>query len=494
MNGYNGVFCTTKPAIPYSSSSTASYGSSSTGSWVVGVIVGVAVAVAAMLLAVAYWAVRRHRSQKAVTISRSEDSDKKPVLRMKEEKKKSKWLGAGGRASSPFDWQGIDDSPDHSNIPLTVFGDFSTSLEGPDYQQPQILIPGLTSSSAVQAPGASSAIVTNSQGHGELDIMELKPIRHVSASGYILNNVNNLTTQLKYFDEQLADSLEGPKCLQEFQKLSKARGSATYQAATSETNRNSNRYKNIFPYDDTRVRLSHSGQGDYINASHIAKKIGTTQYWYIATQGPLPSTLVDFWSMVWEQNTRIICMLTNTFEKGMAKSEQYWPSLEGEEHGISYGDVRVVLARSQTYDAYIMRALQLRDLQTGEKRSIWHLHYTAWPDHGVPDDASAFLDYIGKLQIARRHNPLAIKCPVVVHCSAGVGRSGVLILVELTLALLEVGEVPSLPGLLTELREQRAALVQTPDQFHFAYIVARTALLRRAQPQLSSAAQATTSF
>jgi len=345
---------------------------------------------------------------------------------------------SGALKNGEFSWDGIDDSPDFTDadIPLSYNSGISSGEE-------------------------SSTMETKT--------LALHQSSMQSIQGYFETQVSSRTVDGKV------------NCITTFGAVPKGAPGATYNVAIHEKNKPFNRYKDILPYDSTRVHLSTSTKqrNDYINANHVNKTVDGKNFSYIVTQGPLPDTIADFWRMTWENNSRIILMLTNVTEKGQDKCGQYWPLVQGDQGAMTYNDFIVTLENSKTYPGFHLRALVLRDRHTGEKRTIWHLHYNSWPDHGVPDDASNFLEFLTQMQSAKKQIPIAKSSPLVVHCSAGIGRSGVVILVELGLAIALSGEVPNMEALLAELREQRVNMVQTPEQYMFAHLAILAALKRR---------------
>uniref|UniRef100_A0A8C5B7V9 protein-tyrosine-phosphatase n=1 Tax=Gadus morhua TaxID=8049 RepID=A0A8C5B7V9_GADMO len=226
-------------------------------------------------------------------------------------------------------------------------------------------------------------------------------------------------------------------------------------------NMEKNRYKDVLPYDVSRVVLQ--DQEDYINASHITVRVAPPSSGmclrYIAAQGPLPHTCTHFWQCVWEQQTHTIIMLTTLTERGRTKCHQYWPHpAEVKE----YGCLRVSCHSEECTLAYVTRCFTLTHTQRGEERAVTHLQYVAWPDHGVPDDPSDFLQFVNCVRDRRKGQET-----LMVHCSAGIGRTGVLITMETALALLEEGR-PLYPlDVVRALRDQRAMMVQTTCQFQF---------------------------
>ncbi|CAB1334660.1 unnamed protein product [Coregonus sp. 'balchen'] len=224
-------------------------------------------------------------------------------------------------------------------------------------------------------------------------------------------------------------------------------------------NTDKNRYKDVLPYDVSRVVLQ--DQEDYINASHImvVPPGSGVCLRYIAAQGPLPQTCTHFWQSVWEQRTHTIIMLTTLTERGRTKCHQYWPHPP---EVVDYGYLRVSCHSEECNLAYVTRQFTLTHTKLGEERSVTHLQYVAWPDHGVPDDPSDFLLFITSVRERRTGDT-----PLMVHCSAGIGRTGVLITMETALTLLESGR-PVFPlDIIRTLRDQRAMMIQTTCQFRF---------------------------
>lgn len=241
-----------------------------------------------------------------------------------------------------------------------------------------------------------------------------------------------------------------------------------YKVAKYPENRNRNRYRDVSPFDHSRVKLKNS-ENDYINASLVAME--EAQRRYILTQGPLKNTCGHFWLMIWEQKTRAVIMLNRVIEKGVDKCAQYWPT--NEERDMTFRDTRfvVTLLSEDVESYYTIRLLELRNLNTGETREIYHFHYTSWPDFGVPESPASFLDFLFKV---RESGSLgADQGPAVVHCSAGIGRSGTFSLVDTCLVLLDKRkDAPSVDvkKVLLDMRKFRMGLIQTPDQLRFSYL------------------------
>ncbi|KAM3613827.1 uncharacterized protein V6R79_005566 [Siganus canaliculatus] len=241
-----------------------------------------------------------------------------------------------------------------------------------------------------------------------------------------------------------------------------------YKVAKLPVNRNLNRYRDVSPYDHSRVKLENS-ENDYINASLVM--VEEAQRAYILSQGPLRNTCGHFWLMIWEQCSKAVIMLNRVIEKGSEKCAQYWPTKE--ELQMSFTDtgfvVRLLSEEDQSY--YIIRVLELQNTRTGESREIYHFHYTTWPDFGVPESPASFLNFLFKVRESTSLDPEY--GPSVVHCSAGIGRSGTFALVDTCLVLMERRKNPSsvdIQRVLLDMRRYRMGLIQTPDQLRFSYM------------------------
>ncbi|XP_069450713.1 tyrosine-protein phosphatase non-receptor type 13 isoform X1 [Ovis canadensis] len=234
-------------------------------------------------------------------------------------------------------------------------------------------------------------------------------------------------------------------------------------------NRRKNRYKNILPYDATRVPLG--DEGGYINASFIKIPVGREEFVYIACQGPLPTTVGDFWQMIWEQNSTVIAMMTQEVEGEKIKCQRYWPNVLGKSTMVS-NRLRLALVRVQQLKGFVVRAMTLEDIQTGEVRHISHLNFTAWPDHDTPSQPDDLLTFISYMRHVHRSGP------IITHCSAGIGRSGTLICIDVVLGLISQDLEFDISNLVRCMRLQRHGMVQTEDQYIFCYQVILYVLTR----------------
>ncbi|CAI8015245.1 Receptor-type tyrosine-protein phosphatase alpha [Geodia barretti] len=252
----------------------------------------------------------------------------------------------------------------------------------------------------------------------------------------------------------------------EYQQLSSV-PTLSYEVACLPQNINLNRFRNIYPYDDSRVPLKEiPGElgSDYINASFVSGYCGNR---YIAAQAPLNETIDHFWRMVWEYEIEAIVMLTKCVEMTREKSAQYWPESLCET--ITPGDrLSVTLSSSTPYAEYYVRKLLVKHLTESDKSvTVTQFHYTAWPDHGVPDNVMAVIRFICHV---RKLFPAASQDqPLLVHCSAGVGRTGTFITLDMMMQQMKAEATLSVCQCVRNLRTQRMKMVQTPIQYEFIH-------------------------
>ncbi|XP_059157704.1 tyrosine-protein phosphatase non-receptor type 4-like isoform X2 [Physella acuta] len=282
------------------------------------------------------------------------------------------------------------------------------------------------------------------------------PETHQIASS--TSSANTLESSLMLLQE----SLESGAAIAQFEQLYRKKPGLTLNAARLDSNINKNRYRDISPYDQTRVILKSGATGDYINANFVNMEIPGSGIInrYIAAQGPLPNTCNDFWQMVWEQHTSLVVMLTTKVERGRVKCHQYWPQLYETE---DFGAIQITCVKEEETHSFAFREFNLTHVETSEERHIRHMQYIAWPDHGVPDDPSDFLNFVVRV----RHNRDGMVEPTVVHCSAGIGRTGVLITMETAMCLIESSQPVDPLSIVRQMRDQRAMLIQTSSQYKF---------------------------
>ncbi|XP_038616596.1 receptor-type tyrosine-protein phosphatase F isoform X11 [Tachyglossus aculeatus] len=265
----------------------------------------------------------------------------------------------------------------------------------------------------------------------------------------------------------LADNIDrlkandGLKFSQEYESIDPGQ-QFTWENSNLEVNKPKNRYANVIAYDHSRVILT-SIDGvpgsDYINANYIDGY--RKQNAYIATQGPLPETLSDFWRMVWEQRTATIVMMTRLEEKSRVKCDQYWPSRGTE----TYGLIQITLLDTVELATYTVRTFALFKSGSSEKRELRQFQFMAWPDHGVPEYPTPILAFLRRVKAC---NPPDAG-PMVVHCSAGVGRTGCFIVTDAMLERMKHEKTVDIYGHVTCMRSQRNYMVQTEDQYVFIH-------------------------
>ncbi|XP_075997689.1 protein tyrosine phosphatase receptor type Fa isoform X2 [Genypterus blacodes] len=266
---------------------------------------------------------------------------------------------------------------------------------------------------------------------------------------------------------ELGDHMEqlkgnnGLRFSQEFESIDPGQ-KFTWEHSNLQVNKPKNRYANVIAYDHSRVILT-AVEGvpgsDYINANYIDGY--RKQNAYIATQGPLPETVSDFWRMVWEQRTCTIIMMTRLEEKSRVKCDQYWPSRGTE----TYGMIQVTMLDTVELASYSVRTFALFKNGFCEKRKLRQLQFMAWPDHGVPEYPTPTLGFLRRVEAC---NP-SDAGPMVVHCSAGVGRTGCFIIIEAMLERMKHEKSVDIYGHVTCMRAQRNYMVQTEDQYIFIH-------------------------
>ncbi|XP_029468206.1 receptor-type tyrosine-protein phosphatase T isoform X5 [Rhinatrema bivittatum] len=236
---------------------------------------------------------------------------------------------------------------------------------------------------------------------------------------------------------------------------------ASWDTAKEDENRNKNRYGNIISYDHSRVRLQEldgDPHSDYINANYVDGYHQPRHY--IATQGPMQETVKDFWRMIWQENSASIVMVTNLVEVGRVKCVRYWP-----DDTEVYGDIKVTLIETEPLAEYVIRTFTVQKKGYHEIREIRQFHFTSWPDHGVPCYATGLLGFVRQVKFL---NPPEAG-PIAVHCSAGAGRTGCFIAIDIMLDMAENEGVVDIFNCVRELRAQRVNMVQTEEQYIFVH-------------------------
>uniref|UniRef100_A0A3F2YVZ2 Tyrosine-protein phosphatase non-receptor type 9 n=2 Tax=Anopheles dirus TaxID=7168 RepID=A0A3F2YVZ2_9DIPT len=295
-------------------------------------------------------------------------------------------------------------------------------------------------------------------------------------------------------DDSLAGAEGDPKTIEQIVQMVRERGKmglireyteikarapdGSFTHAKLRNNLAKNRYTDVLCYDHSRVVLSQEDDDpatDYINANFVDGYKQKNAY--ISTQGPLPKTSYDFWRMVWEQHCLLIVMTTRVMERGRAKCGQYWEPTEG---GVAeYGPFRLRTMSIETNEDYTVVELEIRNTKTDEVRCVSHWQFTSWPDYGVPSSAKAMLNF---LQRAREKQAEMVRSlgdlwaghprgpPIVVHCSAGIGRTGTFITLDICISRLEDVGTADIKGTVEKIRSQRAYSIQMPDQYVFCHL------------------------
>ncbi|XP_067846546.1 tyrosine-protein phosphatase non-receptor type 13 isoform X2 [Heptranchias perlo] len=283
----------------------------------------------------------------------------------------------------------------------------------------------------------------------------LSTVRVPSASQYT-------GSKLEAIIKTLCGLLEQHIPLQEFEHLQDVKPLDECLIGQAKDNRKKNRYKNILPYDGTRVPLGE--ECGYINASFIRIPVDEKDCAYIACQGPLPHTLADFWQMVWEQESNIIAMMTLEVEGGKVKCQRYWPELQGKSIIVN-NRIQIIFQSCQPLEDFIIRKIEMNDLQSGKSRQVTHLNFTAWPDHGTPQQPEQLVAFLSYMRHIKQSGP------IIAHCSAGIGRSGTLICLDAVLAFISKGLDFDISHIVETMRRQRHGMIQTEAQYVFCYQV-----------------------
>uniref|UniRef100_A0A8D0CI78 protein-tyrosine-phosphatase n=1 Tax=Scleropages formosus TaxID=113540 RepID=A0A8D0CI78_SCLFO len=281
-----------------------------------------------------------------------------------------------------------------------------------------------------------------------------------------------------HFEYHLAKLMADSNYLlsEEFEDLRDVGRNQPYDTALLPENRSKNRYNNILPYDSTRVKLSYVDDdpcSDYINASYIPGNNFRREY--IATQGPLPGTKDDFWKMVWEQNVHNIVMVTQCVEKGRVKCDHYWPY---DQDPLYYGDLIVQMQAESVLPEWTIREFTIcSEDQLRYNRVVRQFHYTVWPDHGVPETTQSLVQFVRTVRDYINRSPGS--GGTVVHCSAGVGRTGTFIALDRALQQLDAKDTVDIYGIVFDLRLHRSHMVQTECQYTYLHQCVRDVLRAR---------------
>ncbi|XP_075456630.1 phosphatidylinositol phosphatase PTPRQ isoform X3 [Ascaphus truei] len=283
----------------------------------------------------------------------------------------------------------------------------------------------------------------------DLELKDERLTRPISKKGF-LQHVEELCTNnnLKFQEE----FLELPKFLEDL----------AISDADLPWNRSKNRFTNIKPYNNNRVKLiADAGVpgSDYINASYVSGYICPNEF--IATQGPLAGTVGDFWRMVWETRAKTIVMLTQCFEKGRIRCHQYWP--EDNKPVTVFGDIVITKVVEDVQADWTVRDLKVE--RHGDFMMVRQCNFTTWPEHGVPENTSSLVHFVKMIRANRPHE----NTPMIVHCSAGVGRTGVFVALDHIVQHINHHDFVDIYGLVAELRSERMCMVQNLAQYIFLH-------------------------
>lgn len=316
----------------------------------------------------------------------------------------------------------------------------------------------------------------------ENPVVRMSMWKEVPASGIYVGVRSNrrVTSPIKacHFESHL-NKLQGDSnylLSEEFEDLKDVGRNQTMDLARLPENRGKNRYNNILPYDSTRVKLSYLEDdpcSDYINASYIPGNNYRREY--IATQGPLPGTKDDFWRMVWEHGVYNVVMVTQCVEKGRVKCDQYWPA---DREPLYYGDLVIQMLSESVLPEWTIREFRITsESGCSYPRLLRHFHYTVWPDHGVPESTQSLIQFVRTVRDYADRSPST--GATVVHCSAGVGRTGTFIALDRVLQQLDLKGTIDLYGCVFDLRLHRHHMVQTECQYAFLHHCVRDVLRAR---------------
>ncbi|KAG9341093.1 hypothetical protein JZ751_019847 [Albula glossodonta] len=279
----------------------------------------------------------------------------------------------------------------------------------------------------------------------------ISPSRHGRYSG----------SRVKALIQILQHQLDQQELVKEFMALEHLKPSDNCLVGKAPENREKNRYRDILPYDKTRVPVGETQE--YINASYIRMQVGPEEFFYISCQGPLPGTLDSFWQMVWESRSDVIAMMTEEVERGRVKCHKYWP--DRLDMPLDTPRYQLFLENFQIQDYFQIKIIKMVEKETGDTHMVRHLKFTTWPDHGTPHSSEQLVRFIRYMRAVHKQGP------ITVHCSAGIGRAGVLICTDVILGLIERDLSINVSDIVKEMRQQRYGMIQTKEQYLFCYKV-----------------------
>ncbi|KAI7811745.1 putative mucin-19-like [Triplophysa rosa] len=275
-----------------------------------------------------------------------------------------------------------------------------------------------------------------------------------------IDNISSTALRMEDYEEYYRRKHADSNCgfAEEYEELKTVGTAQAKNSALAIENKAKNRYNDVLPYDASRVKLSMCGNPfeDYINANYIPGYNSRKEF--IAAQGPLPITVNEFWRMIWEKNVCTLVMLTKCKEQGRVKCEKYWPSGTSHYHNIS-----VTITSEIPLECWTIRDFSVKNVKTAETRNVRQFHFTAWPDHGVPQSTELLNDF---RHVVREHiDQYSRHSPTIVHCSAGVGRTGTFIAIDRLIFQIERESMVDVYGIVHDMRMHRPFMVQTEAQY-----------------------------
>nr|XP_005986138.1 PREDICTED: tyrosine-protein phosphatase non-receptor type 11-like [Latimeria chalumnae] len=281
-------------------------------------------------------------------------------------------------------------------------------------------------------------------------------------------NIENRVKELNKIAEHTEKAKQG--FWEEFEVLQQQECKLLYPRKEGQRaeNKCKNRYKNILPWHCINQNFVVAAVLKLQNNLEDGRSSEDCKI-YIATQGCLQNTVSDFWKMVYQENTHVIVMTTKEVERGRNKCIKYWPD---EDCFKEYGPICVKNLEEHTAQDYIQRKLEI--MWTGRNeppRHIWHYQYLSWPDHGVPNEPGGVLSFLD--QVNRTQQSILHTGPIIVHCSAGIGRTGTIIVIDILIDIIERQGLDcdiDIPKTIQMVRRQRSGMVQTEAQYKFIYM------------------------
>ncbi|XP_076141347.1 FERM and PDZ domain-containing protein 2 [Alosa pseudoharengus] len=285
---------------------------------------------------------------------------------------------------------------------------------------------------------------------------ELSSLAIISPSNtgcYSGSRVKTLIQILQHQDQQ--------ELIKEFLALEHMKPSDNCLVGKAPENRQKNRYRDILPYDKTRVPLGK--QQEYINASYIRMQVGLEEFFYISCQAPLPSTVEAFWQMIWENRSDVIAMATQEVERGRVKCHKYWP--DRLDVPMETDRYQLILDNYQQLDFFHINIIKMVEKESGSCHWVKQLCVRRWPDHGPPGSSEQLVRFLRYMRAVHSRGP------ITVHCSAGIGRTGVLICTDAIISLIQNDLAISVSDIVKDMRTQRYGMIQTKEQYLFCYKV-----------------------